>query len=391
MRAKRLNPTLMKNEDLRPWTTDPKMEGLLRSEMNALERTITYIAPQMNAGKLGSSILDGDVPGVREFESSIKAKTSQIPIVTKLTPMDEQFFPLYVSKVQMNKKLLVAQTGSTGSKPASRTTSKPSSSQRNHSQQHEPQYKFAPNDSIMDWQQLNHQMTTTTMNSGRLAADGSHAPIDSHQPSAPIFGSALEDGLDDADTEKISHMQQSLYAKTKDRRAGLETASIRAVRFRENPLPAVLPIRQREYQLMKSASSQPNAPLTLDTSMASIRRHGSTGTMSPSMLRLKQQLLLHNSARNALSDTNHNAASDTPSSSSSPTAAVQNLYKHQQLHPRISSVAMQKSKQQNLLSKPSTFKTKYIDAVVQTHHNNHINNIKNHNNGSNSRVGTAQG
>lgn len=276
---KRVDFALVKNEDLRPWTVNPELDKRLHHEMDALERTITYIAPQMNAGNLGCSVLDGNVPGVKDFQNTIKTTVSQRKSITKLDPMNE-FFPLYVAKSRLNLR-----NSNAGSKHSSKAPSKPSTNTFNFTQQ------FHLED--------NHNEPQTSTPAMIIKATGSR-PF-GRMSSAELENSVIDFdyqrqccGLESRDLQHISFLQQSIFEEYRAKRSSRPpSGSIRSVAFRSASIPAVLPISRSEYNQLKAdmklTSSLPSITGYIKSNSGNgnsrgLLKHHSAGSLPPQRL-----------------------------------------------------------------------------------------------------------
>lgn len=234
MIGKRRDVSLIKNEELRPWTVNPNLDSRLKSERDALERTITYIAPNMSAGQLGSSILDGDVPGVQEFNTTFMKKTHSTPFITKLAPMTE-FFPLYVTKSNIHARIASKKLPSGQS---SRQISKPPSSNNSGSRFYLTENNFADStkDLTVTWPTPSEQKST-------FPSEDS------------IFG--LESLIEEEDVRRIDSLQRAIYRESRMKGNRANTA-IRTVRIGRSISPATISMRYTEYQRLRRELEKSN-------------------------------------------------------------------------------------------------------------------------------------
>jgi hypothetical protein len=228
---KKSDVSLLRNEELRPWTVNTNLDGRLRMEKDALERTITYIAPNMSAGKLGSSILDGDIPGAVEFRTTLMKKTSSTPFVTKLAPMTE-FFPLYVAKSNLNARLASTKQVS---RQSSRQVSKPPSSNNSGARFYLTDNNYATS-----------QNQTSDLNSTWPNSYETKSQFPSEES---MFG--LESLVEEDDIKKIDTLQRAICRQEKLRRSRAST-SIRSVRLGRSISPATISMRYTEYQRLRN-------------------------------------------------------------------------------------------------------------------------------------------
>lgn len=65
------NMTLLKNDELRPWTIDINLDRKLQLEAVALDKVLAFTTPQKFAGTLASSVLDAKLNEYAEFTTTL--------------------------------------------------------------------------------------------------------------------------------------------------------------------------------------------------------------------------------------------------------------------------------------------------------------------------------
>lgn len=240
---KRRDAALIANEELRPWTVNPQLEGRLKFEKEALERTITYIAPNMTAGKLGSSILDGDVSGVEEFKSTFLKKTQSTPFMTKLAPMTE-FFPLYVTKSNIHARMTSKKLPSGQS---SRQVSKPPSSNNSGARFYLTDNNYVDHSNMLSKSAVDLNATWPGSIDNRAQFPAEHS----------MFG--VDSIVEEDDIKRIDSLQRTICRQNKLKR-DRESTAIRTVRVGRSISPATISMRYSEYQRLRGQLEHSNSP-----------------------------------------------------------------------------------------------------------------------------------
>ncbi len=243
---KPIDVSLLTNDQLRPWTMDPVLEQKLSVQMEDLEQTISITSPQKKGGNRGDSILDIPTSSHIEFAKTMHEQLRNDPIFQQT--FERRFEPFTSTLKGMNIwGNTVASSSSMkelkGANKIIKSTTSSNSSRGISGGQGVPE-----KDSNITFPSVPESRLSFTLASPSV----DHPVLNIEQMSDPR---ASNSEIHDDDIRYIEKLQKQLRGKTDkiQKSQQLERpVTVATVHYSPVRSPAIIPMRLREYELLKA-------------------------------------------------------------------------------------------------------------------------------------------
>lgn len=232
---KPVDAATLANDKLRPWTVNPSSEGVLRSELGKLDKTIIITSPQMSAGDIGFSVLDRKLPEIEDFRSSFKTRT-------KLNPY-KSVYEDYIIQYQNQQQKAYRFSGSGTKRGHSREgVNQPSVLLDNRSNANSRSNSGNKDNSLEKKHDFNgNSEISMNENSPHVRT---FQPRDSNTPNN-------DDIISEVDTDHVTRIQKMIQSKSLSKQHQVDVP-FPTVHYKPFKSPAVFPVSTTEYQKLRS-------------------------------------------------------------------------------------------------------------------------------------------